>query len=122
MRPLSTARHSSACAPTGLPGLLILRRWVSFMGWPACVPVQCLAMPLLSTPYARYWGLGTQRSSALSDGASAAGLDWQAQTRTRLQRDSQRLANILQRRTLPLGGTALFQSVCSILQRNWPIC
>ncbi len=39
-------------------------------------------------------------------------LDWQAQTRARLQRDSQHLANILTTAGLsPLGGTALFQSV-----------
>ena len=83
------------------------------MVWPACVPAAVLGDATIVQPLRRLlgpWALsGPARylmAQALQD------LDWQAQTRARLPADSQRLAAYITKRwALPLGGTALFQSV-----------
>lgn len=103
----------SLCAHSGLPGLLILRSLGKFYGLAGVRAGAVLgdativhALRTLLGPWALSGPARYLMAQALQD------LDWQAQTRTRLQRDSQRLANILHNAGLsPLGGTALFQSV-----------
>lgn len=97
----------------GLPGLIILRSLGKFYGLAGVRAGAVLTEPSIAAPLRKLlgpWSLsGPARylmAAALMDSS------WQQQTRVRLQRDSQRLAELLQAAGLRvLGGTALFQTI-----------
>lgn len=105
--------HLSLCSHAGLQGLIILRSLGKFYGLAGARAGAVLTEPSIAQPLRRLlgpWSLsGPSRyvmTHALLD------TQWQEQTRIRLQRDTQRLADILQAAGLTLlGGTALFQTV-----------
>lgn len=103
----------SLCVHAGLSGLIILRSLGKFYGLAGVRAGAVLTEPSIAQPLRRLlgpWSLsGPSRyvmAQALMDTA------WHEQTRIRLQRDTQRLANVLQAAGLTLmGGTVLFQTV-----------
>ena len=103
----------SLCAHAGLPGLIILRSLGKFYGLAGIRAGAILSEPSIVESLRQLlgpWSLsGPTRyvmAQALQDTV------WQAQTRIRLQRDAQRLTNILQTARLSLlGGTLLFQTI-----------
>lgn len=102
----------SLCAHAGLPGLVILRSLGKFYGLAGVRAGAVLSEPNIVEPLRQLlgpWSLsGPSRyvmTQALLD------TEWQAQTRIRLQRETQKLTDILQTAGLVLmGGTALFQT------------
>lgn len=102
----------SLCSHAGLPGLIILRSLGKFYGLAGVRAGAVLtnsniaqALRQLLGPWSLSGPTRYVMAQALLDTA------WQAQTRIRLQRDTQRLADILQASGLTLmGGTALFQT------------
>lgn len=102
----------SLCGQAGLPGLVILRSLGKFYGLAGVRAGAVLGDANIVQPLRRLlgpWSLSGPARYVMAQALQDQG--WQAQTRARLQRDSQRLANILQSAGLTqLGGTALFQS------------
>lgn len=103
----------SLSAHAGLRGLVILRSLGKFYGLAGVRAGAVLTEPSIAHALRRL--LGPWSLSGPSRYVMAQALldtEWQAQTRTRLQRDSRRLADLLQAAGLSLlGGTALFQTV-----------
>ncbi len=103
----------SLSAHAGLQGLIILRSLGKFYGLAGVRAGAVLTDASVAKPLRRL--LGPWSLSGPSRYVMAHALldtQWQAQTRVRLQRDAQRLADILQAAGLTLlGGTALFQTV-----------
>ncbi|NLD00471.1 MAG: threonine-phosphate decarboxylase [Gammaproteobacteria bacterium] len=103
----------SLCAYAGLPGLIILRSLGKFYGLAGVRAGAVLSEPSIIESLRQLlgpWSLsGPTRyvmAQALQDSA------WHKQARLRLQKDTQRLAHILQTARLKsLGGTVLFQTV-----------
>lgn len=102
----------SLSGQAGLPGLVILRSLGKFYGLAGVRAGAVLGDANIVQPLRRLlgpWSLSGPARYVMAQALQDQG--WQAQTRARLQRDSQRLANILQSAGLTqLGGTALFQS------------
>lgn len=102
----------SLCAQAGRAGLIILRSLGKFYGLAGVRAGAVLADSAIIKPL--HTLLGPWSLSGPSRYVMAHALldtHWQAQTCTRLQRDSQRLAALLQAAGLTLlGGTALFQT------------
>ena len=103
----------SLSGQAGLPGLVILRSLGKFYGLAGVRAGAVLGDANIVQPLRRLlgpWSLSGPARYVMAQALQDQG--WQAQTRARLQRDSRRLANILQSAGLTqLGGTALFQSV-----------
>ncbi|MDY0205700.1 MAG: threonine-phosphate decarboxylase CobD [Pseudomonas sp.] len=103
----------SLCAYAGLPGLIILRSLGKFYGLAGIRAGAVLTEPSIVQSLRQL--LGPWSLSGPSRYVMAQALldtTWQEQTRIRLQRDTQRLAAILQAAGLSLlGGTVLFQTV-----------
>lgn len=103
----------SLCAHAGLPGLIILRSLGKFYGLAGARAGAVLTEPSIAQSLRQL--LGPWSLSGPSRYVMAQALldtEWQEQTRIRLQRDTQRLADILQAAGLRLlSGTVLFQTV-----------
>lgn len=103
----------SLCAYAGLPGLIILRSLGKFYGLAGVRAGAVLTEPSIAKSVRQL--LGPWSLSGPSRYVMAQALldtEWQEQTRIRLQRDTQRLADILQAAGLRLlSGTVLFQTV-----------
>lgn len=103
----------SLCPEAGLPGLIILRSLGKFYGLAGLRAGAVLgdaavieSLRYLLGPWALSGPARYLMAQALQD------QQWQAQTRVRLQRDSQRLQGLLEAAGLRvLGGTLLFQTV-----------
>lgn len=106
----ATPEHSLS-AYAGLPGLLILRSLGKFFGLAGARVGFVLGEAALRRQLAEQVGPWTINGPGRWIASQAlADRSWQQQTRLRLQRDSDRLAGLLDQHELPVsGGSALFQ-------------